>query len=156
MSNLWVRSRNVEGMRFPYSGRFPIFCFPVWVQQSFSRKFKEMCRSGKRDDLCYGRTVKGGWESVLTIFYTRCCDKDSGVVLQLFFFSSVFLFIKECLFFFFMRCIGLELVSENLKLTCVSGCTGDTSCSAGEDNEPLCFHFCNVHMLPPLKGFQAV
>lgn len=73
-----------------------------------------------------------------------------------FFFCSVFLFIKECLFLFFMWCIGLELVSEDLKLTCVSGYTGDSSCSAGEGNEPLCLHFCNVHMLPPLKGFQAV
>lgn len=98
VSNLWVRSRNVEGMWFPYSGRFPIFCFPVWVQQSFSRKFKEMCRSGKRDDLCCGRTVKGGWESVLTIFYTRCCDKDSGVVLQLFFLVLCFCLSRSAYF----------------------------------------------------------
>lgn len=151
MSNLWVRSRNVEGMQFPYSGRcFPIFCFPVRVQQSSSRKFKEMRRSGKRDDLCCGRTIKGGWKSVLTIFFTRCCDRSRCGFATLFVLCFVcLLFIKKCLFLFLMPCIGLELVSEDLKLTCVSGCTGDSSCSAGEGDEPLCFHFCNVHMLPP-------
>lgn len=112
-----------------------------------------MCRSGKRENLCCRRTVKG--EYVLNIFFTRYYDKDPGVVLRLFF-CSEFLFIKEYLFLFFMQCIGLELVSEDLKLTCVSGCPGDSSCSAGEGNELLCFHFCNVRMLPPLKGFQAV
>lgn len=53
MSNLRVRSRNVEGMQFPCSGRcFPISCFPVWVQQSFSRKFRETCVGQGKERTC--------------------------------------------------------------------------------------------------------